>query len=426
MKRRVVITGAGCVTPLGTSMQELWNNASEGRSAVGPITLFDASSFPVQIAAEVRDWDLSAVGEDPSRWKHSHRQSTFAIGAAIQAASDAQLAEADVDPLRLGVYLGCGEPFEDFVPFTESVCRASADGQYRTERFTQSALDVFDHQREREFEPDMPAYHLAEMFNAQGPNANCIAACVSSSQAIGEAAKIIRRGDADIMLCGGAHSTIHPFGLTGFQRLSVLSTRNVDPRSASRPFDRDRDGFVVGEGGAIFVLEDLENARRRKAEIWAELTGYGATQDAFRITDTRPEGSGSASAMRRAIQDARLNADQIDYIHAHGTGTVMNDVAETAAIKKALGQHAYHVPISSSKSMLGHATTACGAIGLALCLSALRHGAVSPTINYETPDPDCDLDYVPNVAREHRSDHVLCNTIGFGGHNAALVVSRFG
>jgi 3-oxoacyl-[acyl-carrier-protein] synthase II len=263
------------------------------------------------------------------------------------------------------------------------------------------------------------------MLGAEGPVANCIAACVSSTQAIGEAARLIRHGEADVMLCGGAHSTIHPFGVTGFQRLSALSTRNDDPQAAVRPFDIDRDGFVIGEGAATFVLEDLEHARRRGAEILGELTGYGAAQDAFRVTDTHPDGRGTATAIRRALDSARLDPEEIHYINAHGTGTVLNDKVETRAIKQAFGLQAYRVPISSTKSMLGHATTACGAIELAICLIALRTGVVPPTVNHETPDPDCDLDYVPHDAREVACTNILSNNIGFGGQNAALIVSRY-
>jgi 3-oxoacyl-[acyl-carrier-protein] synthase II len=278
---------------------------------------------------------------------------------------------------------------------------------------------------EREYEPELPAQYVAALANARGPNANCIAACVSSTQAIGEAARIIRRGRAEVMLAGGGHSTINPFGVTGFHRLSALSTQNANPAAAVRPFDRDRDGFVIGEGAAVLVLEELEHARGRGAEIWAELTGYGSSQDAFRVTDPRPDGRGSAAAMSRALLDAGLGPGHIDYINAHGTGTVLNDKVETAAIKAAFGQAACRIPTSSTKSMLGHATTACGAIELAICLNVIRHGAVPPTINYETPDPDCDLDYVPNQAREIACRHVLTNNMGFGGQNAALVVSRF-
>jgi 3-oxoacyl-[acyl-carrier-protein] synthase II len=289
-------------------------------------------------------------------------------------------------------------------------------------------LRVFDPDAESHYEPNSPAGHLASLLGAQGPNVNCIAACVSSAQAVGTAARMIRRGEADMMLAGGAHSTIHPFGLTGFQRLSTLSMRNDDPEHAARPFDRfdrDRDGFVIGEGGAAFVLESLEHAHRRGAEVWAELTGYGSAQDAYRITDTHPEGRGTVAAIRRALADARLNPEQIDYINAHGTGTQLNDRIETIAFKQSLGAHAARVPISSTKSMLGHATTACAAIELAVCIMALRHGVVPPTINLDHPDDDCDLDYVPHTAREVVCRHVLSDSIGFGGQNAALIVSRF-
>ncbi len=347
------------------------------------------------------------------------------MGAAIKAFREADAGEAGIDPLRFGVYLGCGEAFEDFNRFTRVLSSASEDGQYKPESFTETALRIFDPDALREFEPHMPASHLAALFDAQGPNANCIAACASSAQAIGESAKIIRRGDADLMLSGGAHSMIHPFGLTGFQRLSALSTRNSEPASAVRPFDRDRDGFVIGEGAAVFVLEELEHARRRGAEIWGELTGYGSSQDAYRVTDSHPGGRGASTAIRRALEDAELNLDEIDYINAHGTGTLINDKVETLAIKHVFGQQAYNIPISSSKSMLGHLTTACGAIELAVCLMAIRYGVVPPTINYETPDPECDLDYVPNTAREIGCRHVLSNSIGFGGQNAALIVSGY-
>jgi 3-oxoacyl-[acyl-carrier-protein] synthase II len=425
MRRRVVITGMGGVTPLGTDIDEMWSNLTAGRSGVGRLTLFDPHSLPVRIAAEVRNWDLSDVGEDPHRWEHCHRQTQFAIGAAVKAVGQSGILQSGLPPQRLGVALGCGEPFEDFTRFTKAIQESCAEGAYQGERFNQTALQVFDPESERENEPDMPACHLAQFFNAQGPNSNCIAACVSSAQAIGQAASMIRRGDADAMLSGGTHSTIHPFGLTGFCRLRALSTRQTAPECASCPFDRERDGFVLGEGGAVLVLEELEHARRRGAFIWGELTGYGSSQDAYRITDTRPDGSGVARAILRALKNARLNPDDLDYVNAHGTSTILNDKVETLALKRALGAHAYRLPVSSTKSMLGHATTACAAIELVICLLALNHHVVPPTINYHTPDPDCDLDYVPNQARELRCRHVLSNSIGFGGQNAALVVSSY-
>ena len=425
MRERVVITGVGCITPLGTEVDQVWQRLVDGRSAIGRLTLFDASNFDVQIAAEVRAWDMSDVGEDPRHWQHAPRQTHFAVASAIKAYASAGLSSASIDPLRVGVYLGCGETYQDFFQFADLVDGALEGDRFHQERFSRNALRVWQPDVESALELNMPACHLAGMFNAQGPNANCIAACASSSQAIGEAAEIIRRGDADVMLAGGAHSMIHPFGLTGFQRLSALSTRNDCPASAVRPFDRDRDGFVLGEGGAIVVLENLDHARRRGAEIWGELTGFGAAQDAYRVTDAHPEGRGAASSIQRALDDARLNPEDIDYINAHGTGTVVNDKVETAAIKRVFGRHAYRVPISSSKSMMGHLTTAGGAVELVIAMLTVRNGVLPPTINYETPDPECDLDYVPNTAREVPCRHVLSNSLGFGGQNAALVVSRY-
>ncbi|MBL8819799.1 MAG: beta-ketoacyl-[acyl-carrier-protein] synthase family protein [Planctomyces sp.] len=426
MKRRIVVTGIGCVTPIGRTIQELQASLYAGRIGVGNLTLFDATCFPVRIAAEVRDWDLSQVGVDSRRWQHCPRQTSFAIGAGLQAAHQAGVLDARIDLERFGVYLGCGEPFEDFQTFAASIHSSSREsGGVESDSATQHALRVFDPDTERESEPDMPAMHLGEMLNAQGPILNCISACVSSTQAIGEAARMIRQNEVDVMLCGGAHSTIHPFGVTGFQRLSALSTRNDNPQAAVRPFDADRDGFVIGEGAATFIIEELEHARRRGADILGELTGYGSAQDAYRVTDSHPDGRGTTSALQRALASAHLNPEDIDYINAHGTGTILNDRVETLAIKHAFGEYAWKVPVSSTKSMLGHATTACGAIELAVCLLSLQSGIIPPTINHEKPDPQCDLDYVPRNAREVNCRHVLTNNIGFGGQNAALIVSRF-
>jgi 3-oxoacyl-[acyl-carrier-protein] synthase II len=434
MRNRVVITGIGCVTPLGSDVREVWNRLTAGRSGVGRLTLFDASRFPVQIAAEVKDWSIAEVGEDPKRWLHHPRQTLFAIASGIKAIRSSGLQtggngngsnHAHFDPLRFGVYLGCGETYQDWNQFTQMMVGSMDGEEFRPERFTEQALRLWHPTDELELELNMPAAHLAAMFNAQGPNANCIAACASSSQAIGESAEMIRSGEVDLMLSGGAHSMIHPFGISGFHRLSALSQRNADPAHAVRPFDRDRDGFVVGEGAAMVVLESLEHAQRRGAEIWAELTGYGSAQDAFRITDVHPQGRGAASCIGLALKDADLRPEQISYVNAHGTGTVLNDKIETLAIKRVFGDAAYHVPISSTKSMLGHFTTAGGAIELVISTMAIRHGVLPPTINYETSDPDCDLDYVPNTAREIACRHVLSNSFGFGGQNVALVVSQF-
>ena len=271
----------------------------------------------------------------------------------------------------------------------------------------------------------MPAGHLASLFGAQGPNLNCLTACAASSQAIGEAVEIIRRGDADVMLSGGAHSMIHPFGVTGFNLLTALSTRNDEPQRASRPFDRDRDGFVLGEGAGMVVLESLEGAQARGAKIYGEIVGYGSTADAFRITDTHPEGRGAISCMKMALEDAGLGLEDVDYINAHGTSTAVNDRVESLAIKQLFGPQAYKIPISSTKSMMGHLIAAAGATELIICLLAIRDNVVPPTINYENVDPDCDLDYIPNVARPHRCDAALNNSFGFGGQNISLLVSRF-
>ena len=425
MRRRVVVTGVGCVTPIGSSPTELAGALTSGTIGVGRLTLFDASRFPVQIAAEVRNWDVSSVGLNPAEWQYAHRQTLFAVASGLQAAESAGLGSGAFDRRRAGIYLGCGEPFEDFRAFVRAVHECSPTTDSAADEFLQHGLRLFNPDVEREYEPDMPGLHLGELLDIQGPILNCVSACVSSTQAIGEAARMIQQDEVDVMLCGGAHSTIHPFGITGFHRLSALSTRNDAPSTAVRPFDADRDGFVVGEGGALIVLEDLEHARRRGAEIWGELTGYGSAQDAYRITDTHPEGRGAALAMQRALAAAGINAEDVGYINAHGTGTPLNDVVETRAIKQAFGEDAYRVPVSSTKSMLGHATTACGAIELAICLLSLRSGVIPPTVNHERPGPDCDLDYVPRVAREVPLRHAMSNNVGFGGQNAAVIVSRF-
>jgi 3-oxoacyl-[acyl-carrier-protein] synthase II len=373
-----------------------------GQSGVGPLTLFDASRFPVRIAAEVRQWNIADAGEDPADWVGHPRQTLFSIGAGKAAYNSAGLKDASLNPLRLGIYLGCGEVYPDFEQFAQMTLSSLQAGQV-----------------------ELPAYiRLAGLCNAQGPNVNCVAACVSASQAIGEAAELIRYGRADVMMAGGAHSMINPFAASGFFRLSVLSQAD-DPQGAMRPFDRERDGFVIGEGAAMVVLEELEHALRRGAEIWGELTGFGSAQDAYRITDSHPEGRGTTRAIAQALDDAQLNVDEIDYINAHGTSTVLNDKTETLALKQVFGRQAYKIPISSTKSMLGHATTACGALELVVSVMALRTGVLPPTINYHTPDPDCDLDYVPNTARQARLRHVMSNSFGFGGQNVALIVSRF-
>ena len=425
MRRRVVVTGIGCVTPLGAAIETVWSRLLAGDSGIGYTTLFDASNFPTKISAEVRHWDVSDVGENPEDWKYQGRHTHFAVGAAKKAVADSGIEDARVDPTRFGVYTGSGEGQQDFDRFTRMMVAALHGETFDLARFTKTGLEILHPISELEQEPNMPAGHLASLFGTQGPNINCLTACAASSQAIGEAAEIIRRGEADVMLSGGTHTMIHPFGVTGFNLLTALSTHNEQPQKASRPFDRNRDGFVLGEGAGMVVLEALEHAKARGARVYGEICGYGSTADAFRITDTHPEGRGAISCIRMALRDAGLNVDQVDYINAHGTSTNVNDRVETLAVKQVFGPQAYKVPISSTKSMMGHLIAAAGATELIFCLLAIRDNVVPPTTNYETPDPDCDLDYVPNTAREVHCDHVLSNSFGFGGQNITLIASRF-
>jgi 3-oxoacyl-[acyl-carrier-protein] synthase II len=411
----------GCVTPLGTTVPELWANLQAGRSGVGPTTLFDASNFPTRIAAEVRDWSVASAGQDPADWEQRGRHTRFAIGAAKQAMDDAGVS-GTVDPDRFGVYLGAGEGQQDFPNFSRMMVAALSNGpELDVGVFIREGLQRLDPKLELEQEPNMPAAYVATMFGAEGPNVNCLTACAASSQAVGEATEIIRRGEADVMLSGGAHSMIHPFGVTGFNLLTALSERNDEPEKASRPFDLHRDGFILGEGAAMVVLEDFERAKKRGAPIYGEILGYGTTADAFRITDTHPEGRGAITCMKMALRDAGRNVDEIDYINAHGTSTQVNDRVESLAIKEVFGPQAYKIPVSSTKSMTGHLIAAAGATELIICLMAMRDGIVPPTINYETPDPQCDLDYVPNKARQKKVRTILTNSFGFGGQNIALV-----
>jgi 3-oxoacyl-[acyl-carrier-protein] synthase II len=425
-RRRVVITGIGCITPLGLGVEPLWKNLMVGASGVGLTTVFDASRFPTKISAEVRNWDISDEGQDAARWRFCGRHTKFAAGAALQAMKDAGLPHGlPADPTRLGVYLGSGEGQQDFDSFTRMMNAAITGDVLDVAKFTKEGLETLHPLAEVEQEPNMPAGHLAGLFDAQGPNLNCLTACAASSQAIGEATEIVRRGEADVMLSGGTHSMIHPFGVTGFNLLTALSTRNDEPARASRPFDNERDGFVLGEGAAMVVLEELEHAQRRGAHIHGELLGYGSTADAYRITDTHPQGRGASSCIRLALADAGLGLHDIDYINAHGTSTSVNDRVETLAIKTVFGEHAYKIPVSSTKSMMGHLIAAAGATELIVCLLAIRDGMLPPTINYENPDPDCDLDYVPNKARAGKCDRALSNSFGFGGQNISLIVGRY-
>ncbi|NQT16460.1 MAG: beta-ketoacyl-[acyl-carrier-protein] synthase family protein, partial [Planctomycetes bacterium] len=357
--------------------------------------------------------------------KYQGRHTHFAVGAAKKAMADSGILDTSIDPTRFGVYTGSGEGQQDFDRFTQMMVAALDDETLDLSQFTKTGLEILHPIAEMEQEPNMPAGHLASLFDAQGPNVNCLTACAASSQAIGEAVEIIRRSEADVMLSGGTHTMIHPFGVTGFNLLTALSTCNDEPQKASRPFDRNRDGLVLGEGAGMVVLESLEHAKARDAHIYGEICGYGSTADAFRITDTHPEGRGAISCIQMALDDAKLDRDLVDYINAHGTSTIVNDRVETLAIKQVFGQRAYKIPVSSTKSMLGHLIAAAGATELIFCLLAIRDNVVPPTTNYETPDPHCDLDYVPNVAREVPCNNVLSNSFGFGGQNITLIVRRF-
>ncbi len=422
-QRRVVVTGIGMVNPMGNDVETVWAGLKEGKSGVAQTTIFDASRFPTKISAEIKNWDINNHVDDPELWKFRGRHTKFAAGAALQAVHQSGVLDSISDPTRFGVYLGAGEGNQDFWSFAKMMAGALDDnGELDLIKFTEIGMEILNPIHELEQEPNMPVGHLAAMFNAQGPNANCLTACAASNQAIGEATEIIRRSEADVMLSGGAHSMIHPFGVTGFNLLTALSTNNDDPTGASRPFDRLRDGFVLGEGAAMVVLEEYESAKARGATIFGEILGYGSTADAYRITDIHPEGRGAIGCMEMAIRDAGVNAEDIDYVNAHGTSTTVNDKVETRACKEVFKEKT--PPVSSTKSMMGHLIAAAGATETIVCLLAIRDNVLPPTINYENPDPECDLDYVPNEARDAECKIALTNSFGFGGQNISLVVSQ--
>ncbi|NND96770.1 MAG: beta-ketoacyl-[acyl-carrier-protein] synthase family protein [Pirellulaceae bacterium] len=425
MRRRVVVTGIGMINPMGHDAATVWAGLKEGQSGVAYTTLFDASGFPTKISAEVKNWDITDTGEPAELWQHRGRHTKFAAGAAKQAVADSGVMDSITDPTRFGVYMGSGEGNQDFTTFSRMMTAALADGEYDAAKFVSRGIELLNPVKELEQEPNMPAAHLATMFNAQGPNFNCLTACAASSQAVGEATEIIRRGDADVMLAGGTHSMIHPFGVTGFNLLTALSESNDEPTKASRPFDRLRNGFVLGEGSAMVILEDLESAQARGAHIYGEIAGYGTTADAYRITDIPPDGHGGIAAMRMAIADAKLTPSDIDYVNAHGTSTTVNDKVESRVCHEVFGDEAAKTPVSSTKSMMGHLIAAAGVTEMIVCLLTIRDGVLPPTINYENPDPDCDLDYVPNQAREANVQYALNNSFGFGGQNVTLCLSRF-
>ncbi len=411
-RRRVVVTGMGAISPLGTSVDETWAGVVAGRSGIAHITRFDPTGFETTFAGEARGFDPVAVlGKKDSR--RMDRYTQFAVAAALEARTQAGLTTVTVDPRRVGVLIGTGMGAMETLE--QGAATLLSEGPRRLSPFfTPMAL------------PNMASGMVSIAVGAKGPNFAPVSACASAGHAIGEGARLIRDGLADIVFAGGAEAPITRLGIAGFNAMGALSRRNDDPAGASRPFDAERDGFVLAEGAAVLVLEAYEHALQRGALILGEIRGYGTTDDANHIVQPAPGGEGAARAIRLALDDAGLEPGQIDYINAHGTSTPLNEKLETQAIKAAFGELAYRVPISSTKSMTGHLLGAAGAIEAVICLKAIACQCIPPTINYTTPDPDCDLDYVPNTARPAALRHVLSNSMGFGGHNVALIISAYG
>jgi 3-oxoacyl-[acyl-carrier-protein] synthase II len=412
MSRRVVVTGVGLVTPVAIGTEETWRGLLEGRSGIANITRFDPTNFATHFAGEVKSFD-------PTKWMTAREAKTvdlfiqFALAAGAMAVEDSGLKVQD-EAERVGCYVGAGLGGLATLENTHSTLQAKGP-RYGISPFFVPQLII-----------NLAPGHLSIRYGAKGPNMSHVSACSTSAHAIGEAFRAIVHNDADAMICGGAEATVTPLGVGGFNSMRALSTRNEEPTRASRPFDKDRDGFVIAEGAGIVVVEELEHARKRGARIYAEIKGYAANADAHHITAPAPEGEGAQRCMRLALKDAGLNPSDIDYINAHGTSTKMNDANETIAIRKVFGDHARKLMVSSTKSMTGHMLGAAGGVETAICALALARGVVPPTINYETPDPECDLDYVPNTAREVRIRSAATNSFGFGGTNACLVLTRFG
>ena len=405
--RCVVVTGLGVVTSIGHNADAFWAGLVAGRCGIKRVTLFDPAEFASQIGAEVRDWD-PARHMDPKEARRNDRYTHFGFVAARQAVADSGLEMAKEDGDRVGVIIGSG--IGGMHTYETQLKVLAERGPRRVSPFTIPALIG-----------NMCAGLVAIEFGARGPNFGIVSACATGTHALGEAAHAIRRGDADVMIAGGSEAAITPFAYASFCSMKAMSTRNDEPEKASRPFDRNRDGFIMGEGAGVVVLESLEHARARGARIYCELAGYAATCDAFHITQPDPDGKGLSLAMVRALASAGVNPTQIDYINAHGTSTPYNDKFETLAIKKVFGEHARKVAISSTKSMTGHLLGAAGGIESIVCIKTLQTQTIAPTINLDEPDPDCDLDYVPNVARPAKVRTVLSNNLGFGGQNAAVI-----
>jgi 3-oxoacyl-[acyl-carrier-protein] synthase II len=403
---RVVITGLGAVTPIGNTVADYLEGLKTANNGVGAISLFDASAHACRFAAEVKDFDPTGFLEakESKRWD---RFSKFGVVAAKQAVADAGLSIEEENSSRIGVIIGSG--VGGLLTMETQAHVLNEKGPGRVSPFTVPMMI-----------PNMATGLAAIALGAKGPSSAVATACAAGSNAIGDAFRLLQLGKADVMVCGGAEASITPLGVAGFASAKALSFRNDDPTTASRPFDAERDGFVIGEGSGVLVLETLEHAKNRDATIHAEIVGYGMTCDAHHITSPTPGGVGGAEAIRLALKDGQLEPTSVDYINAHGTSTPANDSNETAAIKNALGERAYQIPVSSTKSMTGHLLGGSGGIEAVACVLALQHGMVPPTINYLNPDPQCDLDYVPNMAREHRLSVVLSNSFGFGGHNVCL------
>ncbi len=411
MKRQVVITGFGVVTPLGNDVATFWEGLLEGRSGVSFITQFDPTELEVKIAAEVKDFDpVDLFGKKVAR--RNDRFSLFALEAARQAIADADLEFDGGDSQKVGVLIGTG--IGGVVTLLDNFEIFQTSGSRRVSPFMVPMMM-----------PNAASAAIAITHGLHGPNLTISSACATGSHAIGEAAEIIRRGQSEVMICGGSEAIIAPIAIAGLKNMGALSTRNDDPQRASRPFDANRDGFVIGEGAGVLILESLEHASARKARIHCELAGYGATADAFHITAPDETGQGGAWAMEQALSDAGITPEEVDYINAHGTSTFLNDRTETIAIRTVFGPHADQIAVSSTKSMTGHLIGAAGAVEAIACAKSLETGWVHPTINYETPDPECDLDYVPNQARRLEPKVILSNSFGFGGHNSCLILRQW-
>ena len=410
-EKRVVVTGMGAITPIGTGAENFWQALLNGVSGVDRITHFDASNYTTQIAAEVKDFDPEAYMERKDA-KRMDRFAQFALVASMQALEGAGLKIDDTNASRIGVLIGSG--IGGISTWEEQHRTLLERGPRRVSPFFVPMLIS-----------DMAAGMTSILLGAKGPNLAIVTACATATHAIGEAAEIIKRGDADVMIAGGTEAAITPLAVAGFCAARALSTRNDEPQKASRPFDLNRDGFIIGEGAGILVIESLDHALARGARILCEIVGFGMSADAYHITAPAPEGEGAALSMSAAIKDAGIKPEQVDYINAHGTSTEDNDKTETAAVKKVFGDYAYKVPISSTKSMTGHLLGAAGGVEAIACICSIRDGIVHPTINYETPDPECDLDYVPNKSRQMDVRIAMSNSFGFGGHNATIVFARY-